>query len=174
MLSANFYGKILRDSICKKRTRSEDMEELSQIRQKIYRLNQKRWKLLESVMGSGKLLTASFYERMTRCGNPNCKCASGELHGPFPWIYQNRKGKKLISTSCVADKVEDARQFSENYKIFKENWAQIKALDEQINGLVARIQSLNEVDEKEFIKKVGEKRGRKRKQSEEGTEEQKN
>jgi hypothetical protein len=94
--------------------------------------------------------------------------------GLFPWIYQNRKGKKLISTSCVADKVEDARQFSENYKIFKENWAQIKALDEQINGLVARIQSLNEVDEKEFIKKVGEKRGRKRKQSEEGTEEQKN
>ena len=73
----------------------------------------------------------------------------------------------MISTSCVADKVEDARQFSENYKIFKENWAQIKALDEEINGLVARIQSLNEVDAKEFIKKVGEKRGRKCKQSEE-------
>jgi hypothetical protein len=42
------------------------MEELSQIRQKIYRLNQKRWKLLESVMGSGKLLTASFYESALR------------------------------------------------------------------------------------------------------------
>ena len=41
----------------------------------------------------------------------------------------------------------------ENYKIFKENWAQIKALDEEINGLVTRIQSLNEVDAKEFIKR---------------------
>src|SRR5690554_3813046 len=107
------------------------MEDLSQIRQKIYHLNQKRWALLENVMKPGKLLTASFYERMTKCSNPNCKCASGELHGPFPWIYQNRKGEKLISTSCVADKVEDARQFSENYKAFKENCAQIKVLDEQ-------------------------------------------
>jgi hypothetical protein len=106
------------------------MEELSQIRQKICQLNQKRWELVENIMRPGKLLTASFYERFTKCSNPNCKCASGELHGPFPWIYQNRKGEKLISTSCLAEKVEDARQFSENFKLFKENWTQIKILDE--------------------------------------------
>lgn len=147
------------------------MEELSQIRQKIRQLNQERWTLIENVMKPGKLLTASFYERMTRCSNPNCKCASGELHGPFPWIYQNLKGQKLISTSCVADKVDDARQFSENYKSFKENWSQIKALDEEISRLVARIQSCFEVDAKEFVKKAGERRGRKQKKSDEGTEE---
>lgn len=146
------------------------MEDLSQIRQKIRQLNQKRWALLEEVMEPGKLLTASFYERMTRCGNPNCKCASGELHGPFPWIYQNLKGQKLISTSCVADKAEDARQFSENYKSFKENWSRIKALDEEISRLVAQIQSCFEVDVKEFVKKAGERRGRKQKKSNEGAE----
>lgn len=146
------------------------MEELSQIRQRIYQLNKKRWELLENIMSSGKLLTASFYERFTKCSSPNCKCASGELHGPFPWIYQNLKGQKLISTSCVADKVEDARQFSENYKLFKENWNQIKALDEEISRLVARVQSCLEVDAKEFVKKAGERRGRKQKKSKEGTE----
>lgn len=145
----------------------EIMEGLSQIRQKIHQLNQKRWALLEGVMNPGKLLTASFYERMTKCSNPNCKCASGELHGPFPWIYQNLKGKKLISTSCVADKVEDARQFSENYKLFKENCGQIKALNEEISRLVTQIQSYFEVDAKEFVKKDGERRGRKQKKSEE-------
>ena len=146
------------------------MEELSQIRQKIYRINQKRWSLLESVMKPGKLLTASFYERFTKCSSPNCKCASGGLHGPFPWIYQNRKGGKFISTSCVADKVEDARCFSENYKSFKENRAQIKILDEEIHRLVAQIESLNSVEAKEFTRKEGEKRGRKQKKSEKSLE----
>ncbi|HCA29571.1 MAG TPA: hypothetical protein DEP23_08405 [Ruminococcaceae bacterium] len=146
------------------------MENVSQIRQKIYQLNQRRTELLNNVMKPGKLLTASFYERMTKCGNPNCKCASGDLHGPFPWIYRNQKGKKLISTSCIADKVEDARCFSLNYKSFKENCTKIKALDEEITQLINQIQVLNEVDAKEFVKKVGEKRGRKQKKSEESTE----
>ena len=122
-------------------------------------------------MNPGKLLTASFYERMIKCGSPNCKCMSGELHGPFPWIYQKVKGQKLISTSCLAEKVEDARNFSENYKLFKENWNRIKALDEEISQLVAQVQSLFEVDVKEFVKKDGEKRGRKQKKSAECAEE---
>jgi hypothetical protein len=146
-------------------------QDLSQIRQKIRQLNQKRWALLENVMNPGKLLTASFYERMTRCSSPNCKCASGELHGPFPWIYQKLKGQKLISTSCVAEKAEDARRFSENYKLFKENWNRIKELDEEISQLVAQVQSVFEVDAKEFVKKEGERRGRKQKKSADGTEE---
>ena len=150
------------------------MEELSQIRQRIYQLNKKRWELLESVMSPGKLLTASFYERFTKCSSPNCKCASGELHGPFPWIYQNRKGEKLISTSCLAKKVEDARHFSENYKSFKGNWAQIKKLDEEINSLIVQIESLNEVDAKEFVKREGEKRGRKQKKSKKSLEGEEN
>ncbi len=147
------------------------MEELSQIRQKIYQLNKKRWELLENVMSPGKLLTASFYERFTKCSSPNCKCASGELHGPFPWIYQNRKGEKLISTSCLAEKVEDARNFSGNFKAFKENYAQIKKLDEEITSLIGQIELLNEVDAKEFVRKEGEKRGRKPKKSEKSIEE---
>lgn len=146
------------------------MEELSKIRQRIYQLNQRRATLLDKVMKPGKLLTASYYERMTKCGNRNCKCASGELHGPFPWIYQNHKGKKLISTSCRADKVEDARSFTENYKLFKENSSRIKELDEEITQLINQIQDLNEVEVTEFVKKVGEKRGRKQKKSEESTE----
>jgi len=70
----------------------------------------------------------------------------------------------------VADKVEDARRFSENYKAFKENRAQIKALDQEIDELVAQIQSFYEVDVTEFVKKEGERRGRKQKRSEEGPE----
>jgi hypothetical protein len=150
------------------------MEDLSKIRQNIFRLNQKRWSLLQQVMKTGKLLSASFYERYTKCGSPNCKCAKGELHGPFPWIYQNRKGQKLVSTSCPSDKVGDARLFSENYKVFKENCSQIRKLDEEIGNLIMQIETLSEVDVREFTRKEGEKRGRKQKKSEERIKEKEN
>lgn len=150
------------------------MEELSKIRQRIEQLNEKRWKLLEHVMTPGKLLTASFYERYTKCSSPNCKCATGELHGPFPWIYQNRKREKFISTSCLADKVEDARSFSGNYKSFKADWAQIKVLDEEIHCLIVQLETIHKVDAEEFTRKEGEKRGRKQKKSERSLEGEEN
>jgi hypothetical protein len=146
------------------------MEDISKVRQNIYLLNKKRSTLLEKVMSPGKLLSASFYIRYTKCGSPNCKCAAGQPHGPFPWIYQNRKGQKLVSTSCRQDKVEDASLFSENYTAFKENYSQIRKLDEEIGNLIMKIETLSEVNVTEFTRKDGEKRGRKQKKSKPGTE----
>lgn len=143
------------------------MEHLSQVRKKIYYLNQKRWALTERILNSNNLLTAQYYERYTKCGSPTCKCANGELHGPFPWIYQKSKGKKAISTSCVADKVETAKVYSQNYAQFKEYVKEIKQMNEEINELFKEIEKMNEVDAEIFTKKAGEKRGRKQKQSEE-------
>jgi hypothetical protein len=137
------------------------MEDISQIRKKIAQLNKARWELIEEQMRAGKLLKASFYERLKKCNSPNCKCASGELHGPFPWIYQNRKGLKLVSTSCVQDKVADAKKFTENYKTFKTVLQQIVKIDKDIQECILRIGELQEVDVEQFIKKDGEKRGRK-------------
>ena len=28
-----------------------------------------------------------------RCGKPNCRCAAGQLHGPYWYLYQRRGGK---------------------------------------------------------------------------------
>ena len=129
------------------------MNDLSQVRKRIYELNRKRWSLIEKIMSPGELLTAQFYQRYTKCSNPNCKCAKGELHGPFPWIYQNRKGKKRISTSCLPDKVNDAVKFSENYKSFKEKWKSIQKTNEEIDDLIQEILIIQEVNPEIFTKK---------------------
>ena len=141
------------------------MKELSEIRQKIYQLNKERWGFVESILTSGNLLKASFYERHTKCSSPNCKCAHGELHGPFPWIYRNRKGEKLVSTSCNADKVDEAKRCSENYKIFKDTCKKIQNIDAEIASLMGKIEDILEVDTQIFTKKEGEKRGRKQAKS---------
>ena len=146
------------------------LEELSKIRQEIDTLNKTRSLLITNTLHTDKLLTASFYERYTKCGSPNCKCAQGQLHGPFYWIYQNKKGKKFISTSCVSGKITEAKRLSDNYAVFKNRWAEIKKIDDSINELIGKIQYLNEKDAQEFTKKEGETRGRKQKKSNAGTQ----
>ena len=143
--------------------------EISQIQKKIVELNDERWKLIQVQMRVGKLLKASFYERLKKCNSPNCKCASGELHGPFPWIYQNRKGDKLVSTSCVSDKVEDAKKFAENYKTFKTALQRLTKIDKEIHDCIVGIGDIQEVDVEQFVKKDGEKRGRKSSNSKNST-----
>ena len=150
------------------------MNELSQVRKRIYELNRKRWLLIEKVMSPGELLTAQFYQRYTKCSNPNCKCAKGELHGPFPWIYQNRKGKKRISTTCLPEKVNDAEKFSENYKSFKEKWQNIQKMNEEIDDLIEEILTIQEVNPEIFTKKEDESHGRKQKKGKKSIEREEN
>jgi hypothetical protein len=137
------------------------MIDISKVRQSLFKLNKERWELLEQIMQPGKLLKAQFYERRTKCGSTGCKCASGELHGPFPWIYRNRKGEKLVSTSCNADRVEEAKQCSGNYKKFLKMSKEIQKINEEITSLISKIEDYHEIAVETFTKKVGETRGRK-------------
>lgn len=141
------------------------MNDISQLRKKLFQLNEKRWKIIGRIMKSGELLTASVYERLTKCGNKKCKCAEGELHGPFLWINQNRKGEKLISTSCAEEKADKAKEYSKNYKDFKDNWKEIGMIDKEVNSIIGQLRDILEVEPDLFIEKRGEKRGRKPKQS---------
>lgn len=51
-----------------------------------------------------------------RCGKPNCKCARGELHGPYFAHFARRKGKlvkryvRLSDAEMVAEQCQQARQ----------------------------------------------------------------
>ena len=78
-------------------------EELSKVRQQISSLNKRRTELLGSIIKTESFIAAQVYEHFKKCGNKNCKCARGELHGPFTWFYRNKKGQKLISTSIKKD-----------------------------------------------------------------------
>ena len=49
-------------------------------------LRQRRNWLLASLKIPRDLLRASFVERFTTCGKPNCCCARGERHGPFYYL----------------------------------------------------------------------------------------
>lgn len=58
-----------------------------------------------------------------RCGNPNCKCARGEKHGPF-YLLTWSEGGKTQSRHIPREKAGQAEEMIANYREAK------KLLDE--------------------------------------------
>jgi hypothetical protein len=52
-------------------------------------LRQRKVALLRQLAVPPDLLRASYVERFTTCGKPNCVCAQGQRHGPFYYLTSN-------------------------------------------------------------------------------------
>jgi hypothetical protein len=98
-------------------------------------LRQRREWLLHSLKIPPDLLRASFVERFTTCGKPNCCCARGQRHGPFYYLVVGLKAgqvrKFLLKSS---DQQELARHGVNAYQCF---WDELEELS-QINGELLR------------------------------------
>ena len=53
-----------------------------------------------------------------RCGKPSCRCARGELHGPY-WYLFRRVGGRLKKTYLRPGQVEAARAACEEWRRFQ-------------------------------------------------------
>ena len=52
-------------------------------------LRQRKAALLRQLSVPADLLRASYVERFTTCGKPNCVCVRGQRHGPFYYLTAN-------------------------------------------------------------------------------------
>ncbi|MHB9143602.1 MAG: DUF6788 family protein [Paludibacter sp.] len=129
------------------------MGELSTIKKKIYDLNKRRELLLHNILNTKPFVAAQVYERYKKCGNQSCKCQNGELHGPFLWIYQNKKGEPIISTTVDKDKHWDARNLADNYKKLTNERQLLHEIDKEINEYLNEMEKLLEVEVKDYATK---------------------
>ena len=111
-------------------------------------------------MRTEPFIAAQVYERFKKCGSKTCKCSRGELHGPFIWLYQNKKGQKLISTSIKKDVAQEASKLAENYKVLLENRKQVREIDDQINLLINTMEKILEQDATKYAAKKETTEGR--------------
>ena len=73
----------------------------------------------------GEILRGSLMQRYVTCGNPSCKCARGERHGPN-WYLSVTLGPGRTTGSIVPDEnVEGVRGWIENYHKLKEKISDI-------------------------------------------------
>jgi len=80
----------------------------------------------------GEILRGSLMERYVTCGNPACKCARGERHGPS-WYLSVTLGAGRTTGSIVPDeKVEEVRGWIENYHKLKDQLEKISDINREL------------------------------------------
>jgi hypothetical protein len=80
----------------------------------------------------GEILRGSLMERYVTCGNPACKCARGERHGPT-WYLSVTLGPGRTTGSIVPDeKVEEVRGWIENYHKLKDQLEKISDINREL------------------------------------------
>jgi hypothetical protein len=129
------------------------MTDLSALRKKVSDLNQKRVDAIHKVLDTKPYIAAQVYERFKSCGNPNCKCARGELHGPFLWIYQRKKGQKVVSTTVAREKAREAKELAGRYEKLLRLRQQIRETDQKINELLNEFTECLEKEVSEYVRR---------------------
>ena len=128
-------------------------EDLSALRKKISGLMSYRKEVIDKVLHTRTFIAAQVYDRQIKCGKPNCKCANGELHGPFMWIYQKKKGRKVVSTTVTEDKVTEAKELAARYELLLKQRQKVRETDQKINELLNEFESLLEKEIDDYVGK---------------------
>jgi hypothetical protein len=88
------------------------------------------------------MLNGSIHESYSRCGKPNCKCARGELHGPYYHRHQ-RIGNQILKEYIPLEELEEVRAACLRYQ---ERQAEIRAFNKRaktaMSTLMARAKEL--------------------------------
>ena len=79
-----------------------------------------------------EILRGSLVERYVTCGNPSCKCARGERHGPM-WYLTVTLGKGRTTGGIIpAEKADEVRNWIENYHKVKDQLEMISDINREL------------------------------------------
>jgi hypothetical protein len=106
-------------------------------------LRHRRQGLVKLLPPAGEVLRGSLVERYVTCGNPSCKCARGERHGPM-WYLTVTLGPGHTTGGIIpAEQVEQVRRWIENFQRLKDDLEGISEINRELlrreqNALRAR------------------------------------
>ena len=119
--------------------------EISILRKTIDLLEQQRQKAITYLLNPKDMVSGSIYATYKKCGNKNCRCAKGELHGPFNYISKRVDGKTILTFVRKADEskiTEEAQNYREYIKVI----AKLNKLDKKIYDNVKKIKEIKTKD----------------------------
>src|SRR5215467_11062993 len=95
-------------------------------------LRQRRQGLTQQLPPAEEILRGSLVERYVTCGNPNCKCAKGERHGPVWYLTVTLGPGKTTGGIVAPEKVEQVRGWVQNYQKVKEHLEKISDINREL------------------------------------------
>ena len=95
-------------------------------------LRQRRQGLAQQLPPVTEILRGSLVKRYVTCGNPACKCAKGERHGPL-WYLTVTLGRGRTRGRIVpTENVDQVRGWIENYHKVKEHLEKISEINREL------------------------------------------
>ena len=95
-------------------------------------LRKRREGLAKVLPPLGEVLRGSLMERYLTCGNPDCKCARGERHGPVWYLSVTLDQSHRSGCTVPGDQVEQVRRWIENYHQVKQNLEKISDINREL------------------------------------------
>ena len=114
---------------------------ISDLRQEISILREERLKAENRLMQAKDMLPCSLIWRKVVCGNPNCACQKGKLHGPYPYLSERAKGKTRLTYIRKRD-LEKIEGKTEQYRLFQKRLEYVRHLNRRIDDLFKRIREI--------------------------------
>ena len=95
-------------------------------------LRKRREGLAKVLPPLSEIMRGSLMERYLTCGNPDCKCARGERHGPVWYLSVTLDQSHRSGCTVAGDQVEQVRHWIENYHRVKENLEKISDINREL------------------------------------------
>lgn len=95
-------------------------------------LRQRRQGLVKLLPPAGEVLRGSLVERYVTCGNPSCKCARGERHGPVWYLTVTLGPGRTTGGILSAEQVEQVRRWIGNYQRLKDDLEKISEINREL------------------------------------------
>jgi Family of unknown function (DUF6788) len=109
----------------------------SKLRQQLWRCHAAIARLLHRLSRPRPMVQGSFYLQKRRCGNPNCRCARGDLHEA--WVITRKAGGKGRTYMVPAEERARLRQLTLEHRqsirgraVLRRRQAQLLALVDQL------------------------------------------
>src|SRR5919108_1143155 len=94
-------------------------------------LRERRQGLAQQLPPVTDTLRGSLVERYVTCGNPACKCAKGERHGPIWYLTVTLGPGKTTGGIIADDKMEQVRGWVKNYQKVKDHLEKISEINRE-------------------------------------------
>jgi len=113
-------------------------DEISRLRQRVFRLHGERKRLLDRLSRPKEMIEGSLYDVYKKCGNKRCRCAGGQRHGPFKYLSLKIANKMKLTFIRRKDEPWVIPQAKE-YKRYQRDMATLRKKDNEITKILAAI-----------------------------------
>lgn len=118
--------------------------DISRCRQKIRQIVREITEAAEIIMQRKRLLRGSIYNMKRRCGKPGCRCTRGQLHATE--CLSTSIGGKTRMQVLREGEIAKAREWSGNYRRFREAYRKIEVLSRGLLDLSKKLQEAQVIE----------------------------